>query len=43
MAERPAGETVVDPSSGLEPGEEVVVEGGFKLKALAVQLASNRP
>ena len=26
--------------SGLEPGEEVVVEGGFKLKALAVQEAT---
>jgi len=31
---------VVTIRSGLEPGEEIVVEGGFKLKALAVQLAS---
>jgi membrane fusion protein, heavy metal efflux system len=28
---------------GLEPGEEVVVEGGSKLKALSVQLASAAP
>ena len=28
---------------GLKSGEEVVVEGGFKLKSLAIQLASAEP
>ena len=40
-AELPRGDEVTV-LSGLEPGEEVVVEGGFKLKALAVQEASAR-
>ncbi len=38
-AEPPRGD-VAAVLSGLEPGEEVVVEGGFKLKALAVQEAT---
>jgi cobalt-zinc-cadmium efflux system membrane fusion protein len=37
--EPPRGDTTVA-RSGLEPGEEVVVEGGFKLKSMAVQFAS---
>jgi multidrug efflux pump subunit AcrA (membrane-fusion protein) len=37
--ETPRGGTAVV-RSGLEPGEEVVVEGGFKLKSLTIQVAS---
>jgi preprotein translocase subunit YajC len=39
VAEPPRGDTV-SILKGLEPGDEVVVEGGFKLKSLAVQMAS---
>ncbi len=40
VAEPPRGETV-SILEGLEPGDEVVVEGGFKLKSLAIQMASS--
>jgi cobalt-zinc-cadmium efflux system membrane fusion protein len=41
-ADHPRGETTVV-QGGLEPGEEVVVEGGAKLKALAALVASLGP
>jgi Cu(I)/Ag(I) efflux system membrane fusion protein len=39
-AEPPRGE-MVSILDGLAPGDEVVVEGGFKLKALAIRMASS--
>jgi multidrug efflux pump subunit AcrA (membrane-fusion protein) len=40
-SETPRGEEVTI-RSGLKVGDEVVVEGGYKLKAMAVQLANSR-